>query len=347
MAGRRIENGLIPWPDPGGEPPGQGVGRRGWLQMTAGAVAGWCAFEWRPGSGVAADDSKPAGAGQADDDLKRAEAQIRKVTSVPLRVVRSRHYQAIGDASERFVKLAVDDCELIALDYLDHYRAKGFDVKLPDRRLTLIVFYDQRQFARFLPGVSRQVSGIYRGSDNWLVVYDSRNVPMLEGKRPAGYINLMNLAHEATHQLTFNTGLLNRRGDVPRSITEGLGMYSESRRLGGRSEPGQINSLRLEHLAGLLQQKKWITATDLLTDDKEAFGTNLGQVLLAYAQSWLLVYYLMTEPSRLPQFRAYLKTIYGRTDKAHRLDDAQAHFGDLVRLDRELLREEIRLQQAR
>jgi hypothetical protein len=314
------------------------------MRRTAGAIVASRVLERISRSDFAWDDTKSSGSDEETSEIKRAEREIRKVTSEPLRTVRSRHYQAIGDASELFLKLSVDDCELIALDYMTHYRAKGFDVKLPVRRFSLIVFRDARQFARFLPGVSSHVSGVYKRSDNWLVVFDSRNAPMREGVRPAGYMNLVNLAHEATHQLSFNTGLLNPRGDVPRSITEGLGMYSESRRLGGRTEPGQVNSLRLDHMASLLQRKPWITVTDLLTDEKAAFGNTVDQVILAYAQSWLLVYHLMTEASRLPQFQAYLKTIYGRTDQSHRLEDAKEHFGDLARLDRELLRQEIRLQ---
>ena len=51
----------------------------------------------------------------------------------------------------------------------------------------------------------------------------------------------------------------------------------------------------------------------------------------------------MKHADRLPQFRAYLKTIYQRTDRNHRLEDARAHLGDLVLLDRELFRYGIEL----
>ena len=81
-----------------------------------------------------------------------------------------------------------------------------------------------------------------------------------------------------------------------------------------------------------------------MTDDAALLGTTLDHTLLAYAQGWLLVYYLMKTPVRLPQFQAYLKTIYTRTDKNHRYDDAEKHFGDLDRLDQDLRREAIRLQ---
>ena len=92
------------------------------------------------------------------------------------------------------------------------------------------------------------------------------------------------------------------------------------------------------------RRENWISATDLLTDDAAAFGHTLDRTLLAYAEGWLLVYYLMKNPVRLPQFQAYLKAISRRTDKNHRFDDAEKHFGDLERLDQDLRREAIRLQ---
>ena len=38
---------------------------------------------------------------------------------------------------------------MAAADYLDHYRAKGFDVSLPARRLTVVVLADDRSFAAY------------------------------------------------------------------------------------------------------------------------------------------------------------------------------------------------------
>src|SRR5262249_750470 len=143
---------------------------------------------------------------------------------------------------------------------------------------------------------------------NWLILFDFRNVPMRENG--AGQSNMQTLAHETTHLLTFNTGLLNRQGDAPRTIVEGLATYGEIRPLHGRSEPGRINRMRLDDLAHIQRRRERIGVAEMLADDQAAFGTTLDQRLLVYAQSWCLVYYLMTEPSRLPQFRVYLKTIF-------------------------------------
>ena len=86
--------------------------------------------------------------------------------------------------------------------------------------------------------------------------------------------------------------------------------------------------------------------SDLLADDRAWYGNDPDRMTLGYAESWLLVYHLMTNPERLPQFRAYLEPLRGRKDKNHRLDDARAHFGDLDRLDQELRQAAIKLQRA-
>ena len=117
--------------------------------------------------------------------------------------------------------------------------------------------------------------------------------------------------------------------------------------MNAQSEPGQINSMRLDDLAHVQRRVEWISVVELITAEKSAFGPTQERMFLAYAESWLLVYHLMTTPERLPQFRAYLKSISKRTDATHRLQDALASFGSLEQLDREVRQEGIQLQQKR
>jgi hypothetical protein len=323
--------------------------RRSWLRQAVLAGAAFRGVDGAYGQGIAAADRKLSPEQEAEQERERAQSRVRAVTRRPLLNLRSDQYQAVGDATEAFVNLTVNDCEGLAREYLAHYQEQGFDVKRPTRRLTLVVFHDERpylEFARrFASGVSVYTWGFYSKTENWLVLFDFRNVPQIE--KGAGHKNVTTLAHEGTHQLTFNTGLLNRRGDAPKAMVEGLAAYSETRSLRGPAVPGQINRTRLDDLAHIQRREKWISATDLLTDDVATFGTTLDQTLLAYAEGWLLVYYLMKTPARLPQFQAYLQTISRRTDKNQRYDDAEKHFGDLERLDQDLRREAIRLQRER
>jgi hypothetical protein len=325
------------------------IDRRGWLRRAVAAGALYGCLDQASGPEVAAGVPALTPEQQAQQELERAQTRVRAVTRRPLLNLSSEQFQAVGDAAEPFMKITLSDCENIAQDFLGYYQHQGFDVKRPGRRLTLVVFYDERpylEFARrFAGGVSVFTWGFYSTAENWLVLFDFRNVPTNE--QGGGSKNLATLAHEATHQLCFNTGLLSRGGDAPRAIVEGLASYGQTRPLHGRGEPGRINETLLDDLAHLQRRQKWISAADLLTDDAAAFGTTLDHTLLAYAQGWLLVYYLIKTRVRLPQFQAYLKTISTRTDKNHRFDDAEKHFGDLERLDQDLRREAIRLQRER
>jgi hypothetical protein len=156
------------------------------------------------------------------------------------------------------------------------------------------------------------------------------------------------LAHEATHQLTFNTGLFGRRGDVPRCIGEGLAQYGEIRRTGGRTAPGQPHKTNLYVLVRARRfGPPWYTIAQLVGDDR-AFLQNPSARLLqvAYAQAWLLTDYLMKDRSRVQRFRAYLEAIRSRSGPEHRLDDAKKHLGDLERLNQDLVSYFVRLNMS-
>ena len=314
--------------------------RRTWLRHAVGLVAGTCAFGGLVGAGGAAEDGKDDEA----EELRQAEARARKATNRPLLTLKSAHYQAIGDASEAFIKLTLSDCEKMASDFIHHFRSRGFDVKLPDRRLTVIVLRDERPFSKLAENTPPGTMGFYSIASNWLALFDFRNMPMYPFA--SGQTNMETLTHEATHQLCYNTGLLVRQADIPLSVVEGLAMYCERRRLFGRGEPGQPNLRRLDELAHIRRRQPWIGVSELLVDDRACFRRTSDRLMLSYSESWIMVYHLMSDPDRLPQFRAYLDVLRTRKDPSHRLEDARSHFGDLARLDDEMRQEAIRLQQA-
>jgi Protein of unknown function (DUF1570) len=335
MQGRRVQGVAGEGPVARGEWRGRSLDRRAWLRSAAGGAAGFVGLGRAAGASQAAATKNDAHAEEAEE-YRLAEARARKVTKDRLLKLQSPHYQAIGDASESFIKLTLSDCEQAAADYVRHFRSRGFDVKLPDRRLTVLVFRDERPFLRYAENAVPGTVGVYSRASNWLALFDFRNVPM--SPHAPGQSNMETLTHEATHQLTFNTGLVERKADVPKSIIEGLAMYCERRRLVGRNEPGQPNLRRLDELAHIRRREPWVGVAELLSDDRACFGRTGDRLMLSY--------HLMNDPERLPQFRAYLDTIRGRTNPTQRLEDARAHFGDLERLDGELRQEAVRLQRA-
>jgi hypothetical protein len=335
--------------------PGSKITRRGWL---AAAVAS-CAGGVVQARGA---DEPVAGKAQEREQDDDAEQQAVEVLGVkarlrPFRSTRSTSYLAIGDAPADFQALTLRDCELVAADYLNHYRAKGFDITRPGRRLTVVTLADDRSFAAFLGDpslvmrpsrlVTMAIHGIYQPATNRLLLFDHRALGPDLGAR-AGYENLRVLAHEATHQLTFNTGLLRRGGDVPTSIMEGLARYGEVRKPAARTAPGQINHMCLQDLAQT-RRVPWVSVATLLEDDGILKGSAGAQAqLLAYAEAWLLVHFLMNDPARTIGFRRYLEAIRDRneTDKDDRLADARQHLGDLDRLNQDLRQYAVRLQKS-
>jgi hypothetical protein len=322
------------------------IGRRDWLRWAAAGCAGLA----RPVGRIShAQNPGPGDPAQgAEADLNAIRARLKGAQIGPLNAVRSPHYEGIGDAPEAFIKLILDDCEQLAADYLKHFQARGFEVRLPEHRLIVVMFRDNRSFARFLrlpqpakgSGPVLQPTGVYDRKSNSLQVFDWRNSPMTPR---SAHRNIETLAHEGTHQLTFNTGLLNRDGDAPLCIVEGLGTYGEARQPIGPSGLGRQNLRRLEDLAKIQRQIPWIPVKDLISDDTILRAGKAVRVLLGYAQSWLLVHYLLKTPSELPKFRSYLKAISARTTRDHRLEDARDHLGDLDTLDRDLHRYSVRL----
>ncbi len=279
------------------------------------------------------------------DTIRAVEARARDAGLGAFRVNRTGHYLAVGDAPDAFRERALAICEGLARDYHDHFRARGFAIEPPGRRLTVVILASSKSFAAFLDQpTGGAVGGQYDLETNRLVVFDNRGEDRVDLAR-AETANLVALVHEATHQLTYNTGLLNREGDVPLCVSEGLAIYAETRKPSGRSMPGQPNPQRVKALAIARKQgAEWTPLPKLLMGDALLRGED-GEPAQqsSYAQSWLLVHDLIKTPKWLPGFRAYLKAIGLRKDEAQRLDDARAHLGDLDAIDAALRKHADRL----
>ncbi|WP_197446335.1 DUF1570 domain-containing protein [Tautonia plasticadhaerens] len=302
-------------------------GRRRWL-ATAFASAWILASraEGRP----RAEEAGPAGVER--DRIASIRARAEEAGIAGLRLEEGDRYVALGTARDDFVRGALALCEGLADDYLDHFKDRGFEVTAPTDRMTMLALATEEEFGRILgAGRHPQVTGIYEVGENYLVLYDGR------GGGPAGpraeRANTITLFHEATHQLTFNSGLLERfAADVPLVVSEGLGMYGEVRRPDGRTKVGALNRERLAVIAQELRLgRSLIPLLELLED---ATFEREESVQLAYAQSWLFVYGVMRSDPARDRFRTYLNALRAGADgPGRRLDLAREHLGDLEELD--------------
>jgi hypothetical protein len=300
--------------------------RRRWLAAGAALLGG---------IGAGLIDRRVSGVEEVDDQAAEVQRRAREVGLGTLRSSVNEHYLGIGDAPDAYRNEAIKRADALAAAYLRTFQEKGFHVAMPKRRLTVVTLKDQTSYAAFLgqpPGEA--VGGHYDLDANRLVVFDFRPGGNLPQGANLERINSVTLSHEATHQLTFNTGLLDRQGDVPLALSEGLAMYAELWRPDGRSVLGATNRPRLAVLVAEAQKnagEPWIPLERLLTDDAVFDDPKTEQ--LAYAGSSVFVHYLLKTPGMVPKCRAYLDAIAPRRDPTRRLADATGALGDLERLN--------------
>ena len=221
--------------------------------------------------------------------------------------------------------------------FCKHFRDKGFKLALPEHRLTVITLKDEISYQAY--------SGIDPGSTCRRPLrsrHQSAGHVRLstQGQEPAVVanperVNLLALVHETTHLLCFNTGLLSRKANVPDWVSEGLATYVEMWRnkqtpIGAPNRPwlSYLRDARNTALPGF-PSRTWSPPTRR--------STTTRPLELSYAESWLLVHYLMKEP-QLPKFRAYLAGL--PTDEAGRtaLSMPRSISGSLKALEHDLER---------
>ncbi|MFO0965580.1 MAG: DUF1570 domain-containing protein [Gemmataceae bacterium] len=286
------------------------------------------------------------------EDFTRYIVEIQGTAKLePFARFDSKRFLALSNASEKFSMQTMRFCEIIYDLFFVHFQKKGFALKHPAQTLMLAVFDSPDGFEAYLKRkMPAGITGIYDQKTNRLVIYDLRTnrgllaerdkalkrpVPSDKGRyvdavhahfdEIAKDFNVGTTMHEAAHQLSFNAGLLNRQGDVPAWLAEGLACYCEATDRGdwqaiGAANPGRINDLR-PSVAG---KRPWIPLRTLLQSEEWLAGP---QALQGYAQSWALFHMLMHEET--PRLRAYLKAVYPRPFPEYRVQDFAAAFGDV------------------
>lgn len=140
--------------------------------------------------------------------------------------------------------------------------------------------------------------------------------------------SMLILLHEYAHHFVF----ANSRFPTPRWLGEGVAEFFASASFG--SDGSVTLGRAAKHRAAELYLAPDVTATDLV--DAEHYEKRRGKGLrydAYYGRAWLLFHYLTFEPSRKGQLAAYIKALANGTPSRAA---AEAVFGDLVKLDRDL-----------
>jgi hypothetical protein len=275
----------------------------------------------------------------------------------------SPHFTAMSNADENFSETRLKFCETMYSLFYDHFRQKGFTLFSPASKLQVSMFDSQAGFEAYMgQKMPAEVTGLYQLRNNRFVMYDyGRNERFVSKTQEALRVgqkihlqmdrlryldtvqrkardyrtdaNIATIMHEVAHQLSFNSGMLNRHGDVPLWLAEGLACYCEATANGSWQGIGEINPQRVRSLADAGRAKAPLHSLhDLIACDRWLRGSDSKSILLGYAQSWALFRFLIErQPERL---RAYCALIYPQRISERRLADFQQAFGhDLAALE--------------
>ena len=149
--------------------------------------------------------------------------------------------------------------------------------------------------------------------------------------------------HEATHQLSYNSGLQTRLAPHPLWFSEGLAVFFEPPNLKtqtGYQPIGSVSPLHLGTYRAASRVRKVMNLQELLAHDR--VFRDSATIRMAYSQSWALTYFLIR--TRRADFLKYLETQGAKqslsTDSPElRLRDFEVAFGGTIReLQREFER---------
>jgi hypothetical protein len=290
----------------------------------------------------------------------------------------SKHFLAMSNAPAGDSEYRLYNCETIYATFFEHFRKRGFAARPPAEKMMVAIFGTQAGFDAYVgQSLGSAVTGLYHMPTNRLAVYDyATNKAFLEGKKRLDDAakmgssdlererrtlvfgrhvrdrrddtNVSTVMHEVAHQLSFNSGLLNRHGDVPAWLAEGLAVYCESTKSGAWQGIGEPNPQRALAIARQLRGGGELFTVRALaaSDDWLRKAKFVDEVILGYSQSGALFRLLMEE--RPKQLKAYMQSIWARKTPDHRLADFAAAFGDMAKLEkryqaylREVVRKEV------
>ncbi|WP_337174873.1 DUF1570 domain-containing protein [Paludisphaera sp.] len=298
--------------------------RRAWLALTLGTMT----LGTGPRRAFGAD-------GAEDARISKLEERAKKAGIAPFRVSRTENFLGVGDASDGYRREALGVCEALGKVFVKHLRDRGFRVDLPADRMMVVVLKDSESYGALVgqaPG--DELGGHYDLDSNRLVVFDFR-----PGQSPgsgAERINTFTLVHETTHLLAYNTGLLALDRDPGKCVAEGVATYFEMWRKTVSVPAGRVNRPRLDAIRDATRAgDAWIELSRLLTEDSLFDAPDTAQ--LAYGQSWLLMYHLLTASRSLwPEVVGWFDDM--RTQTGDRLAILEKRLGPVDKLDEKLRR---------
>ena len=286
---------------------------------------------------LAGEPAKPAIRDEDPKHLKALRGYLAKAEIVVGNGVKTQPYLVFNDNPPDYRFNPGRFLEALLANAMDVFDRAGLAPRTPERRLSVVIL-EQEPFDRLATlddyGGS---SGVYKTDLRTAIIRLKHEAD--DTSEPIDWDGtLMNFGHEAIHQITYTSGMLDPTWG-PDCIGEGLATLGEVSSWITPHLLKQTNLNRLERLRKV-GQRGVFPLEEFFRKDDYFSGKDISSERScdAYAWAWLLVYLLMTEEDLRPKFRAYLRAIATRDDKTHRVEDARKHLGNLDELQARMVR---------
>lgn len=280
-----------------------------------------------------------------EEEVVQRETEMRKlVRNAGMKVAFSNHFILLHDTPDTSPKppnarikqlpTRADSrlklLEVVYESFLLRFFSQGVELEVPQERLKVVLFENERDYQHFATSLSPQLSsaiGFFDPEVNMSFFYNHATSERFEGLRSIAQdlqdqraefmanklgemVNLADsmwliaaieqenadievVSHECTHHIAANTGLLPRHVMIPKWVHEGLATYFEAPDDATWSGMGAVNEERLEWYKGLQVDPQYSKLSFVVSD--EIFSTAISGVgrLFGYGQGWALTHFLM------------------------------------------------------
>lgn len=291
------------------------------------------------------------------------------------RVHTTTHYTVVYDTSREYAEWASSLLESLQEALTRYWKKQGLELQAPRFPLGVVIHSsrdDYQRYAKAEIGTTGAV-GYYSMRTNRVRMFDLTGSDELRaeaggGRRgsrrqitrmlstPVAEPLVATIVHEATHQVAYNTGVMQRYADLPLWFVEGMAVYFEApnaKSSRGWRGIGKVNYVRLKDFRRNLNGWSRESLTSLIASDDRL--RNPRTAADAYADAWALTYYLVKR--RGDAYVQYVKTMAakdplegsssndrGVSEASRRMSEFVDHFGELDKLERDFLRTMSRLR---
>lgn len=243
--------------------------------------------------------------------VSQIRAQLLQELGPEYEVSGTTHYMVAHPRGQR--DLWAQRFEELYRTFVNYFSIRGFELSEPPFPLIGIVCRDRAEFIRYATStgglVGQGVLGYYSLDSNRIIVYDAGKRGGQEKRWEQNYSVIL---HEATHQVSFNTGICSRLSPPPLWVVEGMAMYFEAPGVFDSvqypTRPDRINRIRFDdycqEIAIPANQKVAEKLPKALVLSDAPFRTSTG---VAYAESWAMTFYLIETRPQL--YARYLKRV--------------------------------------